>query len=219
MHPIRGLPRPRPRAWLHRARASPGRGHRGPARPPERSARELAAVSALALAAGAALKFFLDSRNGKRRRHLVRDRTTAVFRRQARKLERQAHYEAGKMVGVTHAITHHQHASPELDDVSLVRKVESELFRDPDDSQRTDQHQRRPRDRSPARAARRPPTDPAHRARRAPGRGRPRRREPAPPARGPSAGTPPPRRPARDAQARVSPRPTRTTNSTPSRTS
>ena len=69
-------------------------------------------------------------RNGKRRRHLVRDRTTAAFRRQARKVERQAHYEAGKIVGVTHAITHHEHAPLELDDVSLVRKVESELFRD-----------------------------------------------------------------------------------------
>jgi hypothetical protein len=48
----------------------------------------------------------------------------------ARTVERQAHYEAGKMVGVAHAITHHQHPTPELDDVSLVRKVESELFRD-----------------------------------------------------------------------------------------
>jgi osmotically-inducible protein OsmY len=72
----------------------------------------------------------LDPLNGKRRRHLVRDRTRAAFRRQARKVERQAHYEAGKLVGVTHAITHHEHAPPELDDVSLVRKVESELFRD-----------------------------------------------------------------------------------------
>jgi osmotically-inducible protein OsmY len=34
------------------------------------------------------------------------------------------------MVGLAHAITHHDHAVPELDDVSLVRKVESELFRD-----------------------------------------------------------------------------------------
>jgi hypothetical protein len=95
-----------------------------------RSARELAAVAASALAAGAALEFFLDPRNGKRRRHLVRDRTTAAFRRRARKVERQAHYEAGKMVGLAHSIAHHQHAVPELDDVSLVRKVESELFRD-----------------------------------------------------------------------------------------
>jgi hypothetical protein len=130
MYPIRELPRPRPRAWLQRTRPSPGRGHRHSARPPERSARELAAVIAFALAAGAALEFFLDPRNGKRRRHLVRDRTTAAVRRRARKVDRRAHYEAGKIVGVTHAITHHEHALPELDDVSLVRKVESELFRD-----------------------------------------------------------------------------------------
>ena len=130
MHPIRELPRPRPRARLPRTRPSLRRGPRDPARLPDRSARELAAVAAVALAAGAALEFFLDPRNGKRRRHLVHDRTRAAFRRQTRKLERQAHYEAGKIVGVTHAITHHAHASPELDDVSLVRKVESELFRD-----------------------------------------------------------------------------------------
>jgi hypothetical protein len=106
------------------------RGRRGPARPRERSARELGAVAAFALAAGAALEFFLDPRSGKRRRHLVRDRTRAAFRRRARRVERQAHYEAGKIVGVAHAITHHEHAVAELDDVSLVRKVESELFRD-----------------------------------------------------------------------------------------
>jgi hypothetical protein len=130
MHPIRERPRPRPRAWLLGTRPSLGRGHRDPARLPGRSARELAAVAALALAAGAALEFFLDPRNGKRRRHLVRDRTTAAVRRRARKVDRRAHYEAGKIVGVTHAITHHEHAPLELDDVSLVRKVESELFRD-----------------------------------------------------------------------------------------
>ena len=130
MHPIRELPRPRPRAWLLGTRPSLRRGHRDPARLSERSARELAAVAALALAAGAALEFFLDPRSGKRRRHLVRDRATAAVRRQARKVDRRAHYEAGKIVGVAHAITHHAHAIPELDDVSLVRKVESELFRD-----------------------------------------------------------------------------------------
>ena len=130
MHPIRELPRPRPRAWLQGTRPSLRRGPRDPARLSERPARELAAVAALALAAGAALEFFLDPRSGKRRRHLVRDRATAAVRRQARKVDRRAHYEAGKIVGVAHAITHHEHAIPELDDVSLVRKVESELFRD-----------------------------------------------------------------------------------------
>lgn len=111
-------------------RAPLRRGRRGLARLQDRTARELAAVAALAAAAGAAVEFFLDPRSGKRRRHLVRDRTRAAFRRHARKVERHAHYEAGKLAGVAHAITHHEHAMPELDDVSLVRKVESELFRD-----------------------------------------------------------------------------------------
>jgi len=45
-------------------------------------------------------------------------------------IRRQAHYEAGKVAGLRHAITLHERGGPELDDVSLVRKVESELFRD-----------------------------------------------------------------------------------------
>jgi hypothetical protein len=130
MRPFRELSRLRPRVWLLGMRLLLRRSRRDPGRLRRRSARELAAVAASALAAGAALEFFFDPRSGKRRRHLVRDRTTAAFRRRARKVERQAHYEAGKMVGLAYAITHHDHAVPELDDVSLVRKVESELFRD-----------------------------------------------------------------------------------------
>ena len=130
MRPFRELPRLRPRVWALGMRILLRRSRRDPGRLRRRSARELAAVAASALAAGAALEFFFDPRSGRRRRHLVRDRTTAAFRRRARKVERQAHYEAGKMVGLAHAITHHDHAVPELDDVSLVRKVESELFRD-----------------------------------------------------------------------------------------
>ena len=82
-----------------------------------------------AFAAGVALEFFLDPRSGKRRRHLVRDRTRATLRRRARRVERQAHYKTGKLAGVGHAIRHRDQAA-ELDDVGLVRKVESELFRD-----------------------------------------------------------------------------------------
>jgi osmotically-inducible protein OsmY len=130
MRPFRELSRVRPRVWLLGMRLLLRGSRRDSGRLRQRSARELAAVAASALAAGAALEFFFDPRSGKRRRHLVRDRTTAAFRRRARKVERQAHYEAGKMVGLAHAITHHDHAVPELDDVSLVRKVESELFRD-----------------------------------------------------------------------------------------
>jgi hypothetical protein len=96
----------------------------------KRSARELAAIAAPALAAGVALEFLLDPRSGRRRRQLVRDRTTAAFRRRARRIERQVHYKQGKVVGLAHTITHRGQAAPELDDVSLVRKVESEPFRD-----------------------------------------------------------------------------------------
>jgi osmotically-inducible protein OsmY len=77
-----------------------------------------------------ALEFFLDPRSGKRRRRLLLDRTMGAARRSRRRFERQTHYEAGKVVGLVHAIAYRNQGAPELDDVSLVRKVESELFRD-----------------------------------------------------------------------------------------
>jgi hypothetical protein len=93
-------------------------------------ARQLATVAAPAVAAGAVLEFFLDPRSGKRRRSLVRDRARARLRRRGRRIGRHAHYEARKIAGHAHAIAHRDRGAPELDDVSLVRKVESELFRD-----------------------------------------------------------------------------------------
>jgi predicted exporter len=104
--------------------------HRRSARSPKPSAGQLATVAASSLAAGAALEFFLDPRNGRRRRRLVRARVKATLRRRARSVERQTRYEAGKVAGITHRITHPQHEAAELDDISLVHKVESELFRD-----------------------------------------------------------------------------------------
>jgi hypothetical protein len=76
------------------------------------------------------LEFFLDPRSGKRRRRLLRDRTRGAARRGRRRFQRQTHYETGKLVGLAHAIARRNPNAPELDDVSLVRKVESELFRD-----------------------------------------------------------------------------------------
>jgi hypothetical protein len=130
MRLFRESARRRRRASLPRMRLSLKRDRREGPRLRERSARELEAIAAPAVAAGVALEFLLDPRSGRRRRQLVRDRTTAAFRRRARRIERQANYRQGKVVGLAHAITHRGHAAPELDDVSLVRKVESELFRD-----------------------------------------------------------------------------------------
>jgi osmotically-inducible protein OsmY len=85
-----------------------------------------------ALLAGAALEYFLDPRSGRRRRHTARDRAVAVVRRRRHRLERQARYEAGKVVGLAHQATKlASRAEPaDLDDVSLAHKVETELFRD-----------------------------------------------------------------------------------------
>jgi osmotically-inducible protein OsmY len=61
---------------------------------------------------------------------MLRGRAAGAVRRRRRQLGRNAHREAGKVVGLAHAITGRNRSAPELDDVSLVRKVESELFRD-----------------------------------------------------------------------------------------
>src|ERR1700741_5024034 len=130
MRPFRESAREWSRPWLSRARRSLKRSRRASHRGKECSARERAAVAGLGLAAGVVLEFFVDPRSGRRRRHLTRDRTTAAFRRRVRRVERHTHYQAGKVEGLAHKITHRNHLAPELDDVSLVRKVESELYRD-----------------------------------------------------------------------------------------
>jgi hypothetical protein len=87
-------------------------------------------LTALGLAAGAVLECFLDPHSGRRRRKLVRARATAAVHRRKRRLGRHAHYEAGKVIGLAHSVTHRNQTAPDLDDVGLVHKVESELFRD-----------------------------------------------------------------------------------------
>ena len=131
MHPIRELPRPRPRAWLQGTRPSLRRGHRQPGAPAGALGRRKSPLSPRSRWPRAP-----RSSSSSIRAAASDDGTSfataprAAVRRPARKADRRAHYEAGKIVGVTHAITHHEHDTPELDDVSLVRKVESELFRD-----------------------------------------------------------------------------------------
>jgi hypothetical protein len=96
----------------------------------ESSRVRLAAVALTASAVGAALQFLFDARSGRRRRALIRDRAAGAMRRRRRQLGRNAHREAGKVVGLAHSISGRSRSAPELDDVSLVRKVETELFRD-----------------------------------------------------------------------------------------
>ncbi len=83
----------------------------------------------LAGAVGCLLAFFFDPESGKRRRNVTRDRTLALFRRSARRSGAvpQALYAARQK------ISHLQEEpKPQPDDVTLARKVETEIFRDPD---------------------------------------------------------------------------------------
>ena len=82
------------------------------------------------IAFGAALTYFFDPENGRRRRKVTADRLAGLMRRHGKRLIRssasQAH--ALKQKG-THL---REEPKPQPDDVTLVRKVETEIFRDAD---------------------------------------------------------------------------------------
>ena len=79
-------------------------------------------------ALGAALAYFFDPDNGKRRRKVTLDRLAGLARRHGRRLARGAASEA---YGLKRQATHlREEPKPQPDDVTLARKVETEIFRD-----------------------------------------------------------------------------------------
>jgi osmotically-inducible protein OsmY len=87
---------------------------------------------ALFAAAGAALAYFFDPDNGKRRRHMAIDRAAALLRRCGRRAERAGRQAASEVYGVGMNVAHPKEESkPQPNDAALVQKVESEVFRDP----------------------------------------------------------------------------------------
>jgi osmotically-inducible protein OsmY len=83
-------------------------------------------------AAGAAIAHFLDPDNGPRRRHMLRDQVGAKARRGKREAVRQADYMAGKAKGAAAEAVPSMPGGEQPDDVTLARKVETEIFRDAD---------------------------------------------------------------------------------------
>ena len=82
---------------------------------------------------GAALMYFFDPQNGKRRRHMLRDRTLGAFRRSGRRAERFGRHVAADAEGLAQKATHLQEEpKPQPDDATLVDKIRSEIFRDVD---------------------------------------------------------------------------------------
>jgi len=84
---------------------------------------------ALAGAIGAALAYFFDHDNGRRRRKIAVDKAGKL----ARKAGQQAQGVAAQAQGLKEKATHpSEQEKPQPDDVTLARKVESEIFRDAD---------------------------------------------------------------------------------------
>ena len=82
------------------------------------------------IALGAALTYFFDPENGKRRRKVLADRLAGLVRRYGSRIGRGVVSEA---YGLKQKATHlREEPKPQPDDVTLARKVESEIFREAD---------------------------------------------------------------------------------------
>ena len=84
-------------------------------------------------ALGAALVYFFDPQNGRRRRAQAKDRIPAFFRGKARHAERLGRTAQSQAYGVTQKVKHRKEEDkPQPDDATLAHKVETEIFRDAD---------------------------------------------------------------------------------------
>ena len=90
-----------------------------------------AAAAACGMTVGALLAYFLDPKAGRRRRHSARDRAMSRVRRGERRAAARARRAESHAVGIarrTLNAARPRHREP-FDDVTLARKVESELYR------------------------------------------------------------------------------------------
>jgi osmotically-inducible protein OsmY len=81
---------------------------------------------------GAALAYFMDPQNGRRRRHVTRDRALSLARHGARRGRKLVHHVSSDARGYVERARHAGDSDGELDDATLVDKVESIVFRDRD---------------------------------------------------------------------------------------
>jgi len=86
---------------------------------------------ALGTLIGAGLAWLFDPRLGNRRRKVGADWTLARFRRAGRMTQRAGRAAAAEAYGTVQQVKHREEEpKPQPDDVTLARKVETEIFRD-----------------------------------------------------------------------------------------
>ena len=83
-------------------------------------------------ALGALAALFFDPQQGRRRRKELVDRTAALFRRTGTRAERAGRGVGARVYGMSQQVQHLKEEPKDFDDVTLARKVESEIFRDAD---------------------------------------------------------------------------------------
>src|SRR5262245_12351797 len=83
---------------------------------------------------GAALAYFLDPQNGRRRRHQSRDQALSLARHAAKRARKLVHHASSDAAGTARRAAHalRPPMGVELDDATLVDKVESIVFRNHD---------------------------------------------------------------------------------------
>lgn len=82
---------------------------------------------------GAALTYFFDPQQGRRRRATAGDRITTFFRGRVRQGEQLGKSATAQADALKAKATHlKEEEKPQPDDVTLTRKVETEIFRDAD---------------------------------------------------------------------------------------
>ena len=81
---------------------------------------------------GAALAYFLDPEQGRRRRHVTRDRAFSLARHAGRRGRKLVNRLSSDAYGYVERVKHSRGGAEELDDRTLVDKVESIVFRDRD---------------------------------------------------------------------------------------
>src|SRR6476469_5931314 len=80
---------------------------------------------------GALMAYFFDPQSGRSRRAEARQRVPAVFRRTTAKAGQAGRAASSQATAVKAKATHRKEAEkPQPDDVTLARKVETEIFRD-----------------------------------------------------------------------------------------